>query len=319
MPTDKFDYLILLNAPYKNGHSEPVREAMDKAEAELGISAWLAPVPLRDEESPRTTPDDQRMFFSLEKSTADDVRAQAIAEAVILTAELDSGPLRMLGEEEITIRIRRPLPFSRNAYSSAKRITQLVADPIGHGPYVENEIYKCLSTAPEPFATGWACASTILGNPKLHSALAFYSAGIRRFFMTPSQLVEAELNNSKLGSNLSILAAAEGAFQDMYKAIEAIIGQPPSDDKKLILKLLHAGCDPFADVGFGEKLNRLEAIRRVERIRNSRAAHGGSPDRGLAVLEIVACQIWAKEIIRANLEHLEGSKSVERWFTRQAS
>jgi hypothetical protein len=320
MPTEKFDYLILLNAPFQRygDNSTQVARAMSIASDALGISAWTAPVEFGNEDSLKHVPPLERMFFRLEKSASNDTRAQGIAEAVILTAELDLGPLRTLGEEEIAIRLRRPRPFRRNAYSCTNRIIAAVADPMAYGLHYKHDINTCSFMAPEAFAAGWAFASTVLRNPKLHDALAFHSMSVRRFFTSPSQLEEAELNNTKIGANRSALAASEGAFQDAYKAIEAIIGQPPGDDKKLISKLLGAGCDPYADVGFDEELTRWEAIRRVEEIRNSRAAHGGSPNRGLAVLEVVACQIWAKEIIRAHIDHLEGAKSVEQWFKRNA-
>lgn len=96
------------------------------------------------------------------------------------------------------------------------------------------------------------------------------------------------------------VGAAESAFQNAYKAIEAIIGDPGKDrsDRKIKTRLQATGLDPFESVGYLVKEPLLERFERYYRMRDSIAAHGsGKKKRPLKMGEIIDLQAMARHIL----------------------
>jgi hypothetical protein len=125
-----------------------------------------------------------------------------------------------------------------------------------------------------------------------------------------------------IATNRSILAEGETAFQNAYKAIESVVGDPPKDDIKFEKRLSKIGLLAAEKIGYKRKRTLLESIREFEIIRNKRVAHGSTPSRGLTVLEVLECQACAKHIIEAALDCLAGPTSMSkcgRWYVQDRS
>lgn len=71
----------------------------------------------------------------------------------------------------------------------------------------------------------------------------------------------------------------EGAVLNAFKAIEAVIGDPPRDRDKLCRKLLSIGADPHENVGYDDECLRslVEAVEQLRLYRDKGAAHGSTP------------------------------------------
>lgn len=78
-------------------------------------------------------------------------------------------------------------------------------------------------------------------------------------------------------------ARIETAYQNAFKAIEAVIGEPPKEERRLRMRLVEAGIDPDETVGYGfyerygaepgkEKL--IKKLTDMHHSRDKKSAHG---------------------------------------------
>jgi len=100
----------------------------------------------------------------------------------------------------------------------------------------------------------------------------------------------------------------ETALQNAFKAIEAVIGDPPKDDRKLALKLRNIGLDFQEEVGYGNKDKLGQLIRKINLERDRKAAHGSTSPRTIRIVDMMEYQACARYIVIAALEH-EASQS----------
>lgn len=100
------------------------------------------------------------------------------------------------------------------------------------------------------------------------------------------------------------LPRLEAAFQDAYKAIEAIVGDPSSDPRRFTLQLSAAGLSPTSQVGVFTKRELSEAIRALNDTRDRLVAHGSSPRRNAIDLrDVIDAQGCAEFILVHSLRH----------------
>jgi hypothetical protein len=115
-------------------------------------------------------------------------------------------------------------------------------------------------------------------------------------------LREAIHNRDRVAENSRVQATWETALQNAFKAIEAIIGDPPKDDRKFDQLLRSIGLDPYEEVGFGENRSLREEIRFMNIARDKKAAHGSTLNRRLTVGEIHKYQACAGYVCQAAIE-----------------
>jgi hypothetical protein len=318
--TTNFAYLILRvgsHLGYRGKRSGPLAMAMRKASREHGIHTWMSNV-----QAGMMADNTLRTFFVLNGQSAVDDLAHEIAESIIFATELFYGPLIEAGEDNLTLRLPLAACSTQRRNLKVRDLVEAAvaeqAIPTWRG-ILTGEIGNCKFIPDEYLAVGWVLSPYVRQNARIHDALSFYSASVRRFYPPPSIVEEACAVGIDLGRpNRSILASAEGAFQDAYKAIEAVIGDPPSADEKLAQRLESAGLHANEEVGLVNKRPLLTAIRELNRTRDQRAAHGSTPRRGLSVLEVLECQKCAQLVLQAALDHITRYKVIEHYFTWQS-
>jgi hypothetical protein len=316
MPREQFAYLVLRAGPYNlprraNG---PVEGGMKAASSALRIEAWTSSIENRNGEG---IVGNSRMFFALKDRVADDAAAHRIAESVILVFELFHGPLLVAHEVEVTLR----LPF--NACTPKRKILiqeDLVKAALGKktteiwSSMLSSEIMTCSFVSDVAFGLAWALTPKVLEFQWLHDALAFYSASIRRFFVWDVDIPNFFENDPILGAKRTELALAEGAFQDAYKSIEAVVGDPGNFGDRFLSRLEARGISHGELVGFENKRSVLETIRVLNEIRDKRSAHGGTPQRGISILDVSECQRCAEFVIQSSLDFISGGAIMDKWL-----
>jgi len=100
----------------------------------------------------------------------------------------------------------------------------------------------------------------------------------------------------------------ENALISSFKVIEAIIGDPPGDDRKFHRKLRSIGVDPHELVGYRDKKPIHEVIREMNIARDKKSADGSTPDRSIAVANMLGYQACSRYVLIYALENYLGEE-----------
>lgn len=150
----------------------------------------------------------------------------------------------------------------------------------------------------------WEITKIIYENDKIHRSLTFFDSNQNTFWIAPGQHYSVLENYSALPENSMVQEKRESALQNVFKAIEAIIGDPSKDDNKFYQKLNSFGIDPQMQVGFNKKDTIANTIREMNKARDKKSAHGSTPNRDICVGELYNYQECAKLIIEATIENI---------------
>lgn len=99
----------------------------------------------------------------------------------------------------------------------------------------------------------------------------------------------------------------ENSLINIYKTIEAVIGDIPKDVKKYFCKLNQIGINPLEIIGFRHK-EIYKIIKDVQISRDKKAAHGKTPDRRINYIDLVEYQMCARYILFSAIEKQLGEK-----------
>ena len=116
----------------------------------------------------------------------------------------------------------------------------------------------------------------LLRNEELRFAAAFFCVSMHDFYVSPGGLRDALDDGDRIPTRAAELASWEASYQNSYKCIEAVIGDPPRDESRYRAKLLAAGLDPEEEVGYQTKAKVADVIREMNRLRDTRVAHGST-------------------------------------------
>jgi hypothetical protein len=158
------------------------------------------------------------------------------------------------------------------------------------------------STSEDRFEAAWRIASLVFRDQQLFEAVRFLKASRDDFFVSPGEVNEVAYGDEIVPRTSAAQTRFENALQNAFKAIEAVIGDPPRDDRKFFQRIREIGLDPNGEVGYGEKRPLHEAIRRANDARDKKSAHGRTGDRSIRVRELLNHQACAMCIIWAALE-----------------
>lgn len=124
----------------------------------------------------------------------------------------------------------------------------------------------------------WKILPALMQN-NIFKASQFMFASIQDFNFIGDDTSEILRNPDLIPLSFNEQVRAEGAILNAYKAIEALIGDPPKDDAKLKNKLISIGVDPGELVGFriSTKEPVLQVIRRLNEYRDRKTVHGSTP------------------------------------------
>jgi hypothetical protein len=251
MSRRQFAYLVLRVGAEKFSQQRngPIEAGMQVACSALSIEAWTSQIPKEasvEEPYPATV----RMFFALGGRVSRKQFAHDIAESIILTSELFDEASGSVGTELVF-----RFPFSvcspeRHAISAEELAEAMVSkeakqacpdDAAESVSDKKTQILGCTRISSGVLGLAWAFTPTILKYPWLREALAFWCASTRAFWWS----VEYDDYLKIVTTDRTELPKIEGAFQNAYKAIEAVVGDPPKSDTKFAEKLEARGNRPF--------------------------------------------------------------------------
>lgn len=244
-----------------------------------------------------------RFFFRFQRFKRDDQLAQKFAESLIYSAEFLHGPL--INQDQPIFAFRVPASVMQ---SSSPLTFEQLEEVERVRPYEERRLPFTYSLGSACFLleykieAAWRIAPIVFQNENLRRALAFYSESQHKFYVSPGELPEVINNGDDAPETTKVQMERESAIQNAFKAIEAIIGDPPKDKKKLHAKLTAIGIDPNEQVGYRTKRSIETEIREMNRVRDKKAAHGSTDNRSLTAIEVLNYQDCAGYIVQAAIE-----------------
>jgi hypothetical protein len=147
----------------------------------------------------------------------------------------------------------------------------------------------------------WRLLPVVIRDP-FFDAAHYYAASLRGFTLMGD--AEAIAEDPSVPASRKNAVEVETAVQDAFKAVEALIGDPPADDSRLARKLANIGVEPDRMIGFdrfGHSAHSETVIRKIRKMnlaRDKRVAHGATPKpRAVTYYELMDFQECAGFIV----------------------
>lgn len=181
------------------------------------------------------------------------------------------------------------------------------ADRIFDTPYTTlSSVYL---TSTDRIDLAWKIVPVLFQDDMLYLAVRFLKASQDDFFVYPGELDEVLYNPDLTASTGFGQVNFENALQNAFKAIEAVVGDPPKDDAKFFEKIRAIGLEPNEEVGYSRKESLHVVIRRMSDARDKKSAHGSSPNRLITIGELNEYQECASLLVWAAIENRLGAGS----------
>lgn len=291
----KVSYLLLhLSAPsdFYPPSTNHLRTAK-RAANDLGIK--LSTIVVEAEKS--MGPGQSRYLFHFPYYRRNDKLASRFADTVLIAASVIHGPF--LDRKDDLSSFRIPMNLIRNrknvylgeliqveeARQWSERITEFPTSIIG----------SSTQFSPYSVETAWKLTPLLFNNEKFLHAFRFLKTSQENFHVWPGQIDEAVEDAHVTAENVFQQSRLENALQDSFKAVEAIIGDPPKNDDKFLGKIKSFGIDPNMIFGLEDKPIH-QVIRDMNDARDKKAAHGSTQNRAITVGELLVFQNCARFI-----------------------
>jgi hypothetical protein len=280
---------------------ENVQSALREIENELKITAWAGPVFVKERQRKYSN---YHFFFTAPSNKRDDDFANDLAECILLLAEVFYGQLFTWTSTKLAFPFRSTKLRKRKGIAQKALIESVDLElEDSHLIRTENEIFSTTRIPDPVVALSWKATPILMRNPSLRLSAAFIVHSQYDFYVYPGQLQESIIEGNWSPRLSFQMARWESAYQNAYKAVEAVIGDPPKDETKFQKKLLANNINPTELVGYQAKQPISEVIRDMNRIRDTKAAHGSTPNRGINLNQMVEFQECARYVFQCALEH----------------
>lgn len=312
MKSAKWVYILTgLSYPSKTIHSDVSWEILSESIAEINISRIgikLKRVFLTEEHRIRTVKEqyeykhDSRFVFYINDGERDDNLAQRFADAVMLSLAV----VYEVVMEETPTAIGIPKHYIKKG-----RIVK-IWDLIGSNGLGSDLYFKMVNSMGVPSEIldyVWRIVPIVVTNQPIMDASSFYRESITQAWVADDDVFDIMSNDLDIPTSQVERAHVETAYQNAFKAVEAIIGEPPKNIKKLKMKLVNNGINPDEQVGYtlyGMKPAKEKFIKKLidmQKTRDKKAAHGKTIiPRTIGYCELKDKQALARHVILANID-----------------
>lgn len=248
-----------------------------------------------------------RFIFYINDGIRNDNFAQTLVDAVMSALAL----VYDVAREEIPTAI----PIAEDKIRKGRFIR--VKDIVGSNGVASElyfEVMGATGVGEDVLNKVWCIVPAIVENMPLMNATSFYRESIMQAWVTNPDVSPIMWTKPFIPSSIAERARIETAYQNAFKAIEAIIGEPPKDERKLRVKLIQSGINPDEKVGYemyGEKPGKetiLKKIVNMQHIRDKKAAHAKTTTpRGISYCELKDKQELARYTILSHIDMINKS------------
>ena len=250
-----------------------------------------------------------RYLFSFANHCRNDDKAVRLAEAFLYAVALVRGPMIEPDHDSLILRV----PNSMVARRKAVTMTELFELEKSRAAQARMLAFPAITigtvthTAACVFEAAWRAVRITMQKEHLFEATRFHKKSLDNFCVAPGQISEVAGDPSMIPKTSSHQTNFEDALQNAFKAIEAVIGDPPKDDLKLRLKLKAIGIDPDEEVGYVNKTTIQQTIRDMNRARDKKAAHGSTKNRTIGAADLLHFQECSVYVVTLAIETARGS------------
>jgi len=249
-------------------------------------------------------------LFRFPRYKRDHALASRLAEAFVYGMSLVHGPMVEIHHDSLVVRV--PDTMVRSAGSI--RVDALIELERSRCPedrsltFPSTALGTISSTSSDRHEAAWRIAALTLENNRLFDATRFLKRSLDNFYVYPGEIRKVLSVEGAVPRTSSHQSNSEDALQNAFKAIEAVIGDPPKDDRRFFEKLRGIGIDPLEEVGFDRKVTISALIRRMNEARDKCSAHGSTPPRLIRHAELLEFQACAEVVVLAALEKAGGTE-----------
>lgn len=263
--------------------------------------------------------------FVLRGGELDDAFAQRFADAEMASSSLVWGVT--LGDSPRACRV--PLTGRRQPvtvrFATLAKIGMEIEQEVDWSTFERNWQVPASSIPPV-----WRILPVVIRDP-FFDATHYYAASLREFSLFGDAETIADDPSAPVSRKDAV--QVESAVQDAFKAVEALVGDPPASDQRLARKLSEIGVDPDEQVGFDRFGNGshpetvISKIRKMKLARDKRVAHGSTPKpRTVTYYELMDFQECAGFIVSAavkrEIANMGGQPPIvaaTRWFEQEGA
>jgi len=249
-----------------------------------------------------------RYIFRFPRYERDDQRAIHVAEAFIFGFAVTGGPFIERDHDGYVLPIPRQLLEHGDVIDLEDLIELEETRPWDERTidHPHSTICTSSSTSKEPYEVAWRLLPLLLQREDLFDAVRFLKASKEEFYVYPGQIREVLSKADSTSTTKREQNILEAALHNAFKAIEAVIGDPPRNDEKLFARLRAIRLDPHEIVGHENKEELFKVIRKMNLARDKKSAHGSTRNRTLTLGEVFDYQCCSKYVVYCALESALG-------------
>lgn len=279
------------------GHFDVVRRSckpvgVTVVPVELALAARKA--------APRLT----RYVFRFPRYCRDDDRALRFAETFDFAFAVGGTPLVAPDHDGYVVRVPRALvgPGGRVSFGALVELEERRGwdQQTLRNPY--SAISMTAGTSTEAYEVAWRLVPLLLRRNDLFDAARFLKASQDDFFVYPGEVAGVLEASESQPAMQRDQTRFETALHNAFKAVEAVIGDPPRDERKYFGRLRAAGLDPHELVGHTSKEEIHTVIREMNQARDKKSAHGSTRNRTITVGEMFKYHCCARYVVVSALE-----------------
>ncbi|MDH5696112.1 MAG: hypothetical protein OEZ00_05850 [Dehalococcoidia bacterium] len=254
---------------------------------------------------------ESRFLFYIKNGIKDDNFAQKFADAVMCSLAV----VYNLNTEEIPSAICIPENIIKKGRLKSRLIR--LKDVMGSNSIGSETYFSLMQSTTVPSQVldyVWRIVPAIVDSKPVMDATNFYNESIMQEWVANDDVFDIMWQNSDIPPSQTQSTRIETAYQNAFKAIEAIVGEPPKDKRKLRVKLRNAGINPDEEVGYNlygmrpEKEPLLKKLMDMQQARDKKAAHGKTiTPRTIGYCELKDKQALARYILLSHINAINKS------------